>query len=330
MTVTRLPGSAATLALLVATALVAGCADQAPGPPSDRNPAGPEPRPALHLDEDDGRAVVPGGPPVPFRVSVEGRLTDTRAAQRVLGLYIGQIPDRLQVREDGTWHDVPLLWTNEQDDNGEFAAVLPLAHRGKARTEFKFRLFTADRERDPAAAGLPAVRIAAQLARKGWTPTAHPAASAPHVRLPVDPTHLTIDAPNLPRATQGGPPVEWTVRVRNAAGTRTRSGLRVAVTLSPGDVDRSVGHLPWSIGRDGRWTDLTGRTHVETDEFALAPGRSRTVRIRIALPAGAAADPSEAAAVLSAAVTAPWWPSDPGEPSGISGDPAFTNVLARR
>ncbi|MFC8145471.1 hypothetical protein ACFUKV_27555 [Streptomyces paradoxus] len=330
MTVTRLPGSAATLALLVATALVAGCADQAPDTSSDRSPAGSAPRPVLHLDEHDGREVVPGGPPVPFRVSVDGRLTDARAAQRVLALYIGVIPERLKVRDDGVWRDVPLLWTNEQDDDGEYAAVLPLAHRGKARTEFEFRLFTADRERDSTAAGLAAVRIAAQLAPKGWTPSAHPVASAPRVRLPVDPTHLTIEAPNLPRAAKGGPPVEWKVRVRNAAGTRTRSGLRIAVTLSPGDVGQSVDHLPWSIGGDGRWTDLTGRTHIETDEFTLTPGRSRTVRIRIALPPGAATSSLDIGAVLSAAVTAPWWPSDPDEPSGISGDPASTNVLAQR
>ncbi|MFF6876721.1 hypothetical protein ACFY9S_15555 [Streptomyces sp. NPDC012474] len=330
MTVTRSPGSAAALALLVATALVAGCADRAPDASSDRSPAGSAPRPAIHLDEDDGREVVPGGPPVPFRVSVEGRLTRAQAARRVLGLHLGLIPDRLQFREDGAWHDVPLLWTNEQDDDGEFAAVLPLAHRGRARTEFDFRVFTADRERDSTQAGLSALRIAAQLAPKGWTPGPHPVASAPRVRLPVDPTHLTIEAPNLPRAVKGGPPVEWKVRVRNAAGTRTRSGLRIAVTLSPGDVGRPVGHLPWSIGGDGRWTDLTGRTHVETDEFTLTPGRSRTVRIRVALPPGAATNSVGAAAVLSAAVTAPWWPSDPDEPSGISGDPASTNVLAQR
>ncbi len=330
MTVTRVPGPATALAVLVAMVSVAGCADRAPDASSDRSPAGSALRAALHLDEDDGRVVVPGGPPVPFRVSLEGRLTDTQAAQRVLGLYVGVIPDRLQVREDGGWHDVPLQWTNEQDDNGEFAAVLPLAHRGRARTQFAFRLFTADRERDSTAAGLSAVRIAAQPARKGWTPGAHPEASAPRVRLPVDPTHLTIEAPNLPRAAKGGPPVEWKVRVRNAAGTRTRSGLRIAVTLSPGDAHRPVSRFPWSIGVDGRWTDLTGRTHAVTDEFTLPPGRSRTVRVRIALPPGAATNSLEAGAVLSAAVTAPWWPSDPDEPSGISGDPASTNVLAQR
>ncbi|MEU1850281.1 hypothetical protein ABZ499_13670 [Streptomyces sp. NPDC019990] len=327
---TRLPGSAAMLAMLVATASAAGCADRAPEAPAGRGPAGSAHRPAIHLDENGGREVVPGGPPVPFRVSVEGRLTDAQAARRVLGLYIGVIPDRLQLREDGTWHDVPLLWTNEQDDDGEFAAALPLAHRGKVRTQFEFRLFTADRERSSAEAGLSAVRIAAQLAWKGWTPSAHPVASAPRVRLPVDPTHLTIDAPNLPRATKGGPSVEWKVRVRNAAGTRTRSGLRIAITLSPGDAGQSVSHFPWSTGRDGRRTDLTGRTHFETDEFALAPGRSRTVRIRVALPPGTATNSLETGAVLSAAVTAPWWPSDPDEPSGISGDPVSTNVLAQR
>lgn len=327
---TRLPGSAATLALLVATALVAGCADQAPDATSDRGPAGSTPRPAIHLDENEGREVVPGGPPVVFRVSVEGRLTGTRAARRVLGLYIGLTPDRLQVREDGAWHDVPLLWTNEQDDDGEFAAVLPLAHRGKIRTEFEFRLFTADKARGSTGAGRSAVRIAAQLAREGWTPEIHPVASAARVTLPIDPTHVTIEAHSLTRATRGGPPMEWKVRVRNAAGTRTRSGLRIAITLSPGDAGRSVGHFFWSIGRDGRWTDLTGRTHVETDAFTLAPGRSRTVRIRVALPPGTETNSPEAGAVLSAAVTAPWWPSDPDEPSGISGDPVSTNVLAQR
>lgn len=331
MTVTRIPGSAATLALLVATALVAGCADRAPDASSDRSPAGSAPRPAIHLDEDDGREVVPGGPPVPFRVSVEGRLTDAQAQQRVLGLYVGLIPDRLQVREDGTWHDVPLLWTNEQDDNGEFAAVLPLAHRGKARTEFEFRLFTADKERGTAEAEVSAVRIAAQLARKGWTPNAHPVASAPRVRLPIDPTHLTIKAPEVLRATEGGPPVEWEVRVRNAAGELTRSHLRIAVTLSPGAVGRSVDRLPWSIDRDGRWTDLTGRTHVETEEFSLRPGQYRTVRVRLALPPGTTSKDSDGVgAVLSAAVPAPWWPLDPDGPAGVSRDPVTANVLTQR
>ncbi|MBR8642347.1 hypothetical protein KEF29_31080 [Streptomyces tuirus] len=124
--------------------------------------------------------------------------------------------------------------------------------------------------------------------------------------------------------------MEWEVRVRNAAGTRTRSDPRIAITLGPGDVGRSVSRLPWSIGREGRRAHLTGRTHVETDAFTLAPGRSRTVSVRIALPPGAATDSDDVGAVLSAAVTAPWWPSDPDEPSRISGDPVSTNVLAQR
>ncbi|MET9763154.1 hypothetical protein ABZ016_29640 [Streptomyces sp. NPDC006372] len=336
----RIPGLIAPLALLVALSVTAGCADRAPDASPDRSPAVSAPRPAIHLGEKD--SLVPGGPPLPFRVSVEGRLTDAQAAQRVLGLFIGLSPDRLQVREDGAWHDVPLQWTNEQDDNGEFVAVLPLAHHGKARTAFDFRLFTADRERGSGEGRTSTV--AAQLARKGWTPSAHAAASAPRLRLPIDPTHLALEVPDVLRATEGGPPVEWKVRVRNAAGKLTRSGLRIAITLGPGAPGQSVRGLPWSVedkrdqgdkgdqkgkGDKDRWADLTGRTHIETDEFALAPGQSRTVRVRLALPPAAPAY-SEVGAVLSAAVTAPWWPSDPEEPSGVSGDPESTNVLVER
>jgi hypothetical protein len=331
--VTRIPGLRAALALFVATAAVSGCAGPGPDAAPDRghSPAGPAPRPAIHLGSDGGRALVPGGPPLPFRVSVAG-LTDAQATSRVLALYIGTVSDRLQIREDGTWRDVPLQWTNEQDDDGEFAALLPLSHRGKARKQIEFRLFTADQRHDYVDDQVPAVAdtIAAQLARKGWVPDTHPAASASRVRLPVDPTHLAVEVPQLLRATEGGPPVEWKVRVRNVAGKLTRSGLRIAVTLSPGAADRSVSGLHWSIDREGRWTDLTGRTHVETDAFALEPGESRTVRIRIALPTGATSkNAGELAAALSAAVSAPWWPSDPDEPSGVSLDPESTNVLAR-
>ncbi|WP_039932993.1 hypothetical protein [Streptomyces viridochromogenes] len=317
--------------MLVALSVITGCAGRAPDASPDRSPAVSAPRPAIHLGERD--SLVPGGPPLPFRVSVEGRLTDAQAAQRVLGLYTGLTPDRLQVREDGAWHDVPLQWTNEQDDNGEFVAVLPLAHHGKARRAFDFRLFTADRERGSGEG--PTSTVAAQLARKGWTPSAHAAASAPRLRLPIDPTHLAIEAPDVLRATEGGPPVEWKVRVRNAAGKLTRSGLRIAITLGPGAAGQSVSGLPWSVedqgdrGDKGRWTDLTGRTHIETDEFALAPGQSRTVRVRLALPR-AAPGYSEVGAVLSAAVTAPWWPSDPEEPSGVSSGAESTNVLVER
>ncbi len=328
---TRTPGLRAALALFVATAAAVGCAGPDTAPDRAHSPAGGAPRPAIHLGTEGGRALVPGGPPLPFRVSVAG-LTEAQAASRVLALYIGTVPDRLQIREDGTWRDVPLQWTNEQDDDGEFVAVLPLSHRGKARKQTEFRLFTADQrhsyvdDQGPAAADT----IAAQLARKGGVPDTHPAASASRVRLPVDPTHLAIEVPQLLRATEGGPPVEWEVRVRNVAGKLTRSGLRIAITLSPGAAGRSVSRLHWSIDQGARWTDLTGRAHVETDEFALAPGESRTVRIRIALPAGATSkNTGDLAAALSAAVSAPWWPSGPDEPSGVSLDAESTNVLAR-
>ncbi|MFJ5732607.1 hypothetical protein [Streptomyces paradoxus] len=102
MTVTRSPGSAATLAL---------------------------------LDEDDGWEVIPAARRSPSASPSRAASPAPGRHGRVPGLYIGRIPDRLQVREDGTWHDVPLLWTDEQDGDGEFAAVPPLAHRGKARTE---------------------------------------------------------------------------------------------------------------------------------------------------------------------------------------------------
>ncbi|MFC9130553.1 hypothetical protein ACFT4A_27400 [Streptomyces sp. NPDC057099] len=335
---TRIPGLRALLILfvfVVATSAVAGCADRGPDTAPDRghSPAAPAPRPAIHLGTDGDRALVPGGPPLPFRVTVAG-LTETQAARRVLALYIGTVPDRLQIREDEAWRDVRLQWTNEQDDDGEFAAVLPLLHRGKARNKIEFRIFTADQRRSYVDGQVPAVAdtIAAQLApaRKGWAPDTHPAASASRVRLPVDPTHLAIEVPQLLRATEGGPSVEWEVRVRNVAGKLTRSGLRIAITLSPGAAGQSVSRLHWSIDQEDRWTDLTGRAHVETDEFALAPGESRTVRIRIALPTGATSkNTGDLAAALSAAVSAPWWPSDPDEPSGVSLDAESTNVLAQ-
>ncbi|MFK0173774.1 hypothetical protein ACIQU5_33845 [Streptomyces sp. NPDC090306] len=288
------------------------------------------PHPVVHLSA-DGTALVPGGPPLPLRLSVTG-LTAGQADGRRVTIYIGTVPNKLQIRENGSWHDVPLQWTNEQDDNGEFAAVVPLTYGGKARTSLDFRLFSADQRTNDVAGKAPAVTttVAAQMSKDARHADIHPSASATRLRLSVDPTHLTLKVPQILRATEGGTPVEWHVRVHNTAGRLTRSHLRVAVSLATGEVGRSVRQVHWSISREGRWADLTGQTHVETDEFELKPGESRTVRIRIALPAGAKPSRSDAVgAVLWAAVTAPWWPSDPDQPSGVTTNPVGTNILVQ-
>ncbi|MGW3645541.1 hypothetical protein [Streptomyces sp. NPDC000878] len=323
---TRTSGLAIALVLVAVMTAVAGCGGPAPA----RSPSagGSAPHPVVSLSA-DSRVLVPGGPPLAFRVAVAG-LTAGQAGRRQLTLYIDTVPDRLQIREAGSWHDVALQWSNEQDDNGEFVAVVPLSHRGEARTEIEFRLFTADQQIDYVDGQVPAVRntIAAQTDQEGRIPAAHAAASAVRMDLSVDATHLTIEVPQLLRATAGGPAVEWEVRVRNAAGGLTRSGLRVAISLLPGSADESVRQLHWSIDRRGWWTDLMGRTHIETEVFTLKPGASRTVRIRLALPAGTTAKGSDqVGAMLAAAVTAPWWPSDPDRPSGVSLDAESTNVL---
>ncbi|MEU0195040.1 hypothetical protein ABZ250_35320 [Streptomyces afghaniensis] len=247
-----------------------------------------------------------------------------------MALYIGMVPDKVQIRENGSWHDVLLQWTNEQDDNGEFVAMLPLSYRGKARTQLHLRMFTADQQTDSVDGRTPAVTVtvAAQIAQDPRSPDNHPSASAARLRLPADPTHLSVEVPQILRATQGGPPVEWSVRVRNAAGKLTRSDLRIAVSLAPGKVGGSVRRLHWSTNRQGHWTDLTGHTHIETDKFDIEPGQSQTVRIRIALPAGTEAHSTDhVAAALFAAVTAPWWPSDPDQPTGVTKNAQGTNVL---
>ncbi|MFF0160182.1 hypothetical protein ACFYRY_22005 [Streptomyces sp. NPDC005263] len=334
---TRKPRPAVALmvaASVVAMTALAGCGGRTSAP-SAKNPSAsgsaPAPHPVVRLSA-DGDALVPGGPPLPLHLSVAG-LTAGQALRRQVALYIGIVPDKVQIRENGSWHDVPLQWTNEQDDNGEFAGILPLSYRGKARTRLDLRMFTADQRRDSVDGRTPAVTetVAAQMAQDPRSPDIHPSASAARLRLPVDPTHLTVEVPQILRATGGGPPVEWSVKVRNAAGKRTRSDLRVAVSLAPGEIGGSVRRLHWSINRQGHWTDLTGRTHVETDAFDLAPGQSRTVRIRLALPAGAEASSSDqVGAVLFAAVTAPWWPSDPEQPTGVTHDAQGTNVLVAR
>ncbi|CAM5722556.1 hypothetical protein SALBM311S_11647 [Streptomyces alboniger] len=145
--------------------------------------------------------------------------------------------------------------------------------------------------------------VAAEMAEGARHLDSHPAASATRLRLSVDPTHLTVKVPQILRATEGGPPVEWYVRVRNAAGRLTRSDLRIAISLAPGETGQSMRQVHWSINREGRWTDLTGQTHVETDEFELKPGESRTVRIRLALPTDAKQSKSDdVGAALWAAV----------------------------
>ncbi|MEU0388990.1 hypothetical protein [Streptomyces chartreusis] len=332
---TRKPGPAAALmvaASVVAMTALAGCGGQTSAP-SAKSPSAsgsaPAPHPVVRLSA-DGDALVPGGPPLPLHLSVAG-LTAGQAQRRHVALYIGMVPDKVQIRENGSWHDVLLQWTNEQDDNGEFVAMLPLSYRGKARTQLDLRMFTADQGADSVDGRTPAVTVAAQMAQDPRSPDNHPSASAVRLRLPVDPTHLTVEVPQIVRATESGPPVEWSVRVRNAAGKHTRSHLRIAVSLAPGRVGGSVRRLRWSINRQGHWTDLTGRTHVETGEFDLEPGQSRTVRIRIALPDGAEASSTDhVGAVLFAAVTAPWWPSDPDQPTGVTKNAQGTNVLVAR
>ena len=193
----------------------------------------------------------------------------------------------------------------------------------------------------PAVAFVLAASVVAMTAlagcgeRKPAPATRSPSASGstlpPHpvVRLSADGDAVTV--PQILRATEGGPSVERYVRVRNATGRLTRSDLRIAISLAPGEIGGSVRQLHWSINRQGRWSDLTGRTHVETDEFELKPGESRTVRIRLAVPTDDEPDGSDdVGAVLWAAVTAPWWPSDPEQPSGITRNPESTNVLLAR
>ncbi|MFL5993104.1 MAG: hypothetical protein ACJ736_02055 [Streptomyces sp.] len=250
-----------------------------------------------------------------------------------MALYIGTVPDKLQIRENGSWHDMPFQWTNEQDDNGEFAAIVPLSYRGKARTELDFRLFAADLRPENVDGKVPAVAttVAAEMSKDARYTDIHPAASATRLRFFVDPTHLTVTVPRILRAAKGATPVEWYVRVRNTAGKRTRSHLRIAISLSAGKIGQSTRQVHWSINREGRWADLTGQTHVDTDEFQLKPGESRTVRIHLALPADAESISSDhVGAVLWAAVTAPWWPSDPDQPSGVTHDAMGTNILIER
>ncbi|CAM5706655.1 hypothetical protein SALBM311S_06311 [Streptomyces alboniger] len=334
---TRIPSPAAALmvaATVVAMTALTGCGEQKSAPavksPSASGPA-PAPRPVIHLSA-DGATLVPGGPPLPLHLSVTG-LNAGQAERRHVALYIGTVPNELQIRENGSWHDVPFQWTNEQDDNGEFAAIVPLSYRGKARTELDFRLFTADQGIDDVDGKVHAVTttVAAEMAEGARHLDSHPAASATRLRLSVDPTHLTVKVPQILRATEGGPPVEWYVRVRNAAGRLTRSDLRIAISLAPGETGQSMRQVHWSINREGRWADLTGQTHVETDEFELKPGESRTVRIRLALPTDAKQSRSDdVGAALWAAVTAPWWPSDPEQPSGVTHDAVATNILIGR
>ncbi|MFI6440165.1 hypothetical protein [Streptomyces sp. NPDC050759] len=277
-------------ASVVAVTALAGCGEQKSAP-AVRSPSAsgltPAPHPVIHLRA-DGNTLVPGGPPLPLHLTVTG-LTAGQAERRQVALYIGTVPDGLQIRENGSWHDVPLQWTNEQDDNGEFAAVVPLSYRGKARTELDFRLFAADQRTDDVEGKVPAVTttVAAEMSKDARFADIHPAASATRLLLSIDPTHLTIMVPQILRATEGGTPVEWYVRVRNAAGKLTRSHLRISISLAHGEISQSMRQVHWSINREGRWADLTGRTHVETDEFQLKPGESRTVRIRLALPAEA-------------------------------------------
>lgn len=320
-------------ASVVAMTALGGCGDQRPAPTVKSPPAsGPTaaPHPVIHLSTERD-TVVPGGPPLPLHLSVTG-LTARQAERRQVALYIGIVPNELQIRENGSWHDVPLQWTNEQDDNGEFATVVPLSYRGKARTELDLRLFTADQPMFDPDGKVPAVTttVAADMSKNARQANIHPAASATRLRLSIDPTHLTVKVPQTLRATEGGAPVEWYVRVRNAAGRLTRSHLRVAISLTPGELGPSKRRVHWSIDREGRWADLTGQTHVETDEFALKPGESRTVRIRVALPAAEPHRSADVGAVLWTAVTAPWWPSDPDVPSGVTHDAVGSNILIER
>ncbi|MEU0070605.1 hypothetical protein ABZ027_13855 [Streptomyces sp. NPDC006332] len=334
---TRKPGPAVALmvaASVLAMTALAGCGGRTPEPsakgPSASGSAS-APHPVIRLSA-DGDTLVPGGPPLPFHLSVAG-LTAEQAKRRQVALYIGIVAQKVQIRENGSWHDLALDWTNEQDDNGEFVAMVPLSYRGNARTQLDLRMFTADQRTNSVDATTSAatVTVAAQMAEDPRSPDIHPSASAARLLLPIDPTHLTVEVPEILRATAGGPPVEWSVRVRNAAGKLTRSDLRIAVSLAPGEIGGSVRRLHWSINRQGHWSDLTGRSHVETDKFDLAPGQSRTVRIRLALPAGAGGGSSDhVGAVLFAAVTAPWWPSDPDQPTGVTQNAQGTNILVAR
>ncbi|PWI12813.1 hypothetical protein DI272_00560 [Streptomyces sp. Act143] len=314
--------------LLAAATAVAGCGGPRTSPTREPSAGGAASRPVVRLGA-DGRTLVPGGPPFPFHASVAG-VASAQADHRSLAVYVGTVADRLQVREDGRWRDVRLSWTNEQDDNGEYVARVPLRQGGKTLTRIDFRLFAADQQHEYANNRPRAAydMVSAQITEDGRNPAAHPAATAARLRLPVDATHLTVTVPDLLRAAPGGAAVEWRVRVRNSAGDRTRSGLRVAVSLAPGTQNASTEHVRWSIDRAGRWEDLTGRTYIESEVFALEPGASRTVRVRVALPAGPADEGSDGVgAVLWASVGAPWWPSGPDRPSGITIDPLGTNVL---
>ncbi|MFE7169766.1 hypothetical protein [Streptomyces sp. NPDC057616] len=318
----------AVFVLLAAVTGVAGCGGPKASPTREPSANRAASHPVVHLGA-DGRTLIPGGPPLPFHVSVGG-VTPAQAGHRYLAVYVGTVADRLQVREDKGWRDARLSWTNEQDDNGEFVAQVPLSQGGKERTRIDLRLFAADQQNEYEN-NLPRASydlVSAEIAQDGRDPAIHPTSAAARLRLPVDATHLTVTVPDILKAAPGGPAVEWSVRVRNSAGERTRSGLRIEVALAAGALDASVQHVRWSIDHGGRWEDLTGRTYTGTDVFALKPGASRTVRVRIALPVGPAPPSSDGVgAVLSASVAAPWWPSDPDQPSGVTIDPLSTNIL---
>ena len=174
---------------------------------------------------------------------------------------------------------------------------MPLSQGGKERTRIDLRLFAADQQNEYENS-LPRASydmVSADIAQDGGAPAIHPTAAA---------------------------------RVRNSAGERTRSGLRIQVALAPGAKDASVQHVGWSIDRGGRREDLTGRTSTETDVFVLKPGASRTVRVRVALPVcPASASSGGVGAVLWVSVGAPWWPSGPERPSGVTIAPLSTNIL---
>ncbi|MFI6661176.1 hypothetical protein ACIBL8_37180 [Streptomyces sp. NPDC050523] len=318
----------AVFMLLAAATTIAACGRPQATPAREPSASRAASHPVVHLRA-DGRTLIPGGPPLPFHVSVEG-LTPAQAGHRYLAVYVGTVADQLQVREDKGWRDTELSWTNEQDDNGEFVAQVPLSHGGKERTRIDLRLIAADQQNEyennrPRASY---DMVSAEIDQEGRDPAIHPTAAAARLRLPVDATHLTVTVPDVLKAAPGGPAVECSVRVRNSAGERTRSGLRIAVALSPASKDASVQHVHWSIDRGGRWEDLTGRTYTETDVFSLKPGASRTARIRIALPVGPAPASSDGVgAVVWASVGAPWWPSGPDRPSGVTIDPLSTNIL---
>ncbi|MGY6026404.1 hypothetical protein [Streptomyces spinosirectus] len=324
----RMPSFGAVLMLLAAATVITGCGGQKASPNQEPSASRAASHPVVRLGA-DGRTLIPGGPPLPFHVSVGG-LTHAEAGHRYLAVYVGTVADRLQVREDKGWQDAKLSWTNEQDDNGEFVAQVSLSQGGKERTRVDLRLFAADQQNEYEN-NLPRASydmVSAEITRHGRDPAIHPTAAAAQLRLPVDATHLTVTVPDIAKAAPGGPAVEWSVRVRNSVGERTRTGLRIAVSLAPGAKDASLRHVRWSIDRGGRWEDLTGGTYAETDVFALKPGASRTVRVRIVLPVGPApAISGGVGAVLSASVGAPWWPSGPDRPSGVTLDPLSTNIL---